>query len=162
MFPNNSAGAIVPIAAAPVGAPFAAEGERQATIRELMPYFLGYGKVELRWAAGTLASYEDAMGWVIRWLGEIPPGRITSQHILLIKAECAKRNVGPNRIAHHLAALKAFLRFCQLAVGIETMDVKQIRMPRIPKREVQFLTPDEIQQYVSAIPIRLTPRSREL
>jgi hypothetical protein len=27
--------------------------ERQATIRELMPYFLGYGKVELRWAPGT-------------------------------------------------------------------------------------------------------------
>ena len=53
MFPNNSAGAIVPVAAAPLGPPFATEGERQATIRELMPYFLGYGKVELRWAAGT-------------------------------------------------------------------------------------------------------------
>ena len=162
MFPNNSAGAIVPLGMGPLVPPRAAEGGRQATIRELMPYFLGYGKVELRWAAGTLASYEDAMGWVIRWLGEIPPGRITSQHILLIKAECAKRNVGPNRIAHHLAALKAFLRFCQLAVGIETMDVKQIRMPRIPKREVQFLTPDEIQQYVSAIPIRKGPKSLDM
>src|SRR5437667_5930082 len=162
MFPNNSAGAIVPIAASPLGPPFATEGKRQATIRELMPYFLGYGKVELRWASGTLEKYEDAMGWVIRWLGEIRPGRITPQHILLIKAQCARRNHGPSRIAHILAALKAFLRFCQLAVGIETMDVKQIRMPRIPKREVQFLTPDEIQQYVSAIPIRLTPRSRDL
>jgi site-specific recombinase XerD len=98
------------------------------------------------------------MGWVIRWLGEIPPGRITQQHILLIKAQCAQRNVGPNRIAHILAALKAFLRFCQLAVGLETMDVRQIRLPRIPKREVQFLTPDEIQQYVAAIPLRKGPR----
>src|SRR5712691_8086725 len=124
MFPNNSAGAIVPIAAAPLGPPFATEGERQATIRELMPYFLGYGKVELRWASGTLEKYEDAMGWVIRWLGEIPPGRITQQHILLIKAQCARRNHGPSRIAHILAALKAFLRFCQLAVGLETMDVR--------------------------------------
>jgi len=65
MFPNSSAGAIVPIAAAPLGPPRAAEFERQATIRELMPYFLGY---ELRWASGTLEKYEDAMGWVIRWL----------------------------------------------------------------------------------------------
>ena len=146
--------AIVPIAAAPVGPPRAAESERQATLRELMPYFLGYGKVELRWASGTLEKYEDAMGWVIRWLGEIPPGRITSRHILLIKAECAKRNVGPNRIAHILAALKAFLRFCQLAVGIQTMDVRDIHFPRIPKREVTFLTPDEIRQYVAAIPVR--------
>src|SRR5713101_8687 len=75
MFPNNSPGALVPLGLAPLGPPRAAEGERQATIRELMPYFLGYGKVELRWAAGTLEKYEDAMGCVIRWLGEIPPGR---------------------------------------------------------------------------------------
>ncbi len=162
MFPNNSAGAIVPLSVAPLGPSFAAEGERQATIRELMPYFLGYGKVELRWAAGTLEKYEDAMGWVIRWLGEIPPGRITKQHILLIKAECAKRNVGPNRIAHILAALKAFLRFCQLAVGIQTMDVREIHFPRIPRREVTFLTPDEIQQYVGAIPVRTGPRSFDM
>src|SRR6266852_1618508 len=158
MFPLNSPGAIVPVVAQPVAGLFSADSERQATIRELMPYFLGYGKVELRWAAGTLEKYEDAMGWVIRWLGEIPPGRITQQHILLLKAQCAQRNVGPNRIAHILAALKAFLRFCTLAVGLETMDVRQIRLPRIPKREVQFLTPDEVQQYVAAIPLRDGPR----
>jgi site-specific recombinase XerD len=162
MFPNSSAGAIVPVATAPLVLPSAPESERQATLRELMPYFLGYGKVELRWASGTLEKYEDAMSWVIRWLGEIPPGRITQQHILLIKAQCAKRNVGPSRIAHILAALKAFLRFCQLAVGIQTMDVRQIRLPRIPKREVQFLTPDEIQQYVAAIPLRNGPRSYDV
>src|SRR5437899_8943088 len=131
-------------------------------LSKLMPFFLGYGKVELRWAAGTLEKYEDAMGWVIRWLGDIAPGRITQQHILLIKAQCAGRNHGPSRIAHILAALKAFLRFCQLAVGLETMDVKQIRLPRIPKREVQFLTPDEVQQYVAAIPLRNGPRSYDV
>src|SRR2546428_84548 len=136
MFPNISAGAIVPVVAQPVAHPFAADAERQATIRELMPYFLGYGKVELRWAPGTLGTYQDAMGWIIRWLGDIAPGRITQQHILVIKAQCAKRNLGPSRIANILAALKAFLRFCQLAVGLETMDVKQIRQPRLPKREV--------------------------
>src|SRR5882762_10475139 len=128
MFPNGFAGAIVPLAAAPVGPPRASEGERQATIRELMPYFLGHGKVELRWAAGTLEKYQDAMGWVIRWLGEIPPGRITQQHILLIKAQCARRNQGASRISHILSALKSFLRFCQMEVGLETMDVRQIRL----------------------------------
>ena len=161
MFADKSSGALVPIIARPVE-PLAFESERQATLRELMPYFLGYGKIELRWAPGTLKSYEDAMGWVIRWLGDIPPDRINQHHILLIKAECAKRNVGPNRIAIFLNALKAFLRFCQLAVGIQTMDVKQIRNPRIPKREVQFLTPEEIQRYVSAIPIRKSPKSFDM
>jgi integrase/recombinase XerD len=49
-----------------------------------------------------------------------------------------------------------------MAVGIETMDVREIHFPRIPKREVQFLTPDEIQQYVAAIPIRTGPKSFDL
>src|SRR5216683_259919 len=162
MFPNISAGAIVPVVAQPVAHPFGADPERQATLRDLMPYFLGYGKVELRWAPGTLEKYQDAMGWVIRWLGDIPPGRITQQHILVVKAGCAQRDVGPSRIAHILAALKAFLRFCQLAVGIQTMDVRQIHFPRIPRREVTFLTPDEIQRYVGAIPVRTGPRSFDM
>jgi hypothetical protein len=54
MFPSDSSGAIVPVGTAPLGPPQAPESGRQATIRELMPYFLGYGKVELRWASGTL------------------------------------------------------------------------------------------------------------
>jgi site-specific recombinase XerD len=162
MFPNSSADAIVPFVAGPLAPPLASESERQSTIRELMPYFLAYGKVELRWAPGTLEKYEDAMGWVIRWLGEIAPGRITQQHILLIKAQCARRNHGASRISHILSALKSFLRFCQIAVGLETMDVRQIRLPRIPKREVQFLTPDEIRQYVAAIPLRKGPRSYDI
>src|SRR5207245_6068279 len=85
MFADKSCGALFPIIARPVE-PLAFESERQATLRELMPYFLGYGKIELRWAPGTLKSYEDAMGWVIRWLGDIPPDRINQHHILLIKA----------------------------------------------------------------------------
>ena len=42
------------------------------------------------------------------------------------------------------------------------MDVREIHFPRIPQREVQFLTPNEIQQYVAAIPIRTGPRSFDL
>jgi len=55
-------------------------------------------------SAGTLEKYQDAMGWVIRWLGDIAPQRITQQHILLIKAQCAKRNIGASRISHILSA----------------------------------------------------------
>ena len=85
---------------------FASDSERQATISELMPYLLGYGKVELRWAPGTLGTYQDAMGWVIRWLGDIPPGRVTQQDILLIKAQCSKRNIGPSRTRQHPRGLE--------------------------------------------------------
>jgi hypothetical protein len=72
MFPLSSPGAIIPVVTQPVAGPFTADSERQATIRELMPYFLGYGEVELRWAAGTLEKYEDvlaAAAGVVRQVG---------------------------------------------------------------------------------------------
>src|SRR2546428_13075377 len=65
MFPNSSAGAIVPFAAAPVGPPRAAESEGQATIRGALPSFLGYGKGERGGAARTLHHCEDAPRWVL-------------------------------------------------------------------------------------------------
>jgi site-specific recombinase XerD len=72
------------------------------------------------------------------------------------------RDHGASRISHILSALKSFLRFSTLAVGLETMDLRQIRLPRIPKREVPFLTPDEIRQHVAAIPLRKGPRSYDV
>src|SRR6266404_3144631 len=39
MFPNISPGAIVPVLATPLAPPLGSESERQATLRELMPYF---------------------------------------------------------------------------------------------------------------------------
>ena len=157
--PQEAGRAIIQASPAVLGEP---NPERQATISELLNYYFAYGKVELNWAQGTLQSNADGMRWIIRSIGDIPPGRITPNHVLLLKADCAKRGVGSCRIRTFLAALKSFLRFCQLAAGIETMDVRQIRGPKIPKGEVLFLTPEEIQQFVAAIPIRTSPRRYDL
>jgi integrase/recombinase XerD len=82
--------------------------------------------------------------------------------VLQVKADCVKRGAGNHHIATVIAAFKSFLRFCQLNVGIETMDVKQIRCPRIPKTEVLFLTPEEVQQFVAAIPIHKSHQGFDL
>src|SRR3989442_12496563 len=42
------------------------------------------------------------------------------------------------------------------------MDVQQIRCPRIPKTEVLYLTPEEVQQFVAAIPIHKSQRRLDL
>lgn len=128
--------------------------ERQATISELVNYFLGWGKVELGWSDETVHSYADGMRWIIRWIGDISPEKISPNHVLKIKAESARRQVGSARLRTHLAALKAFLRFCRLAVGLNTMDPALIRGPKIKKSEVLYLTPEEVQQFLAAIPIR--------
>ncbi len=132
--------------------------DRQATISDLLPYFLVYLTHELRLAPQSIEKYRDCMSWILRIVGDIPPGEIRALHVLLIKARCAQRPVGPSRTASMISALKSFLNFCRLGVGLETIDPKQIHGPRIPKREVTFLTADEVQRFVSAIPIRKSQR----
>jgi integrase/recombinase XerD len=136
--------------------------ERPATISHLLPYFLAYLMHELHRSNETVLKYQDCMGWILRSIGDIPPQKICPQHVMLIKARCAQRGAGPSRTASHIAALKAFLSFCRLAVGLDTLDPKHIRGPRIPKREILFLTADEVQEFVSAIPLRKGTRIFDL
>lgn len=171
MFPSSSQVATTELATVPqnaiatrtFGAPVSlTDPERQATMSELLPYFLAHAKLELGLANETLEKYRDGLIWIIRWLGNIPPQQIRQQHVLVIKARCAERKVGAARTSSIIYAFKSFLKFCRLAVGLETIDVKDIKAPRIPKREVSFLSPEEVQQFVAAIPFRKGPRKFDM
>jgi site-specific recombinase XerD len=139
--------------------PSFANQDRQATIGDLLPYFLAYLTYELHRSPQTIESYAHCMRLIVRMIGDMPPEKIRKEHVLLIKAGVTRRGAGPSRIACFMAALKAFLRFCQLAVGLTTIDPAEIHGPRIPKREVVFLTPEEVRQFVSAIPFRKSQRT---
>ena len=131
---------------------------RQATISELLPYFLAYAAVELRLSRETVGKYRESLGHIVRIIGDLAPQNIRTEHVLLIKARCTERRLSEARISSLTYSLKSFLKFCRLAVGLETLNPKEIRAPRLPKREVVFLTPDEVAQFVAAIPIRKGPR----
>src|SRR2546429_491614 len=49
-----------------------------------------------------------------------------------------------------------------MVVRMSLFRILRDHSPRIPKREVTFLTPGEIQEYVAAIPIRKGPRSFDM
>ena len=54
---------------------------------ELVPYFLGYGKVERNWSDTTLRTYGNSLRWIIRIIGDLPPQRIRLEHVLRVKAD---------------------------------------------------------------------------
>jgi len=162
MFTNADSRALVPVSPLPTRMVEEADSERQATISELLPYFLVHLTHELRRSPATVEKYNDCMGWVLRIIGDIAPGEIRSEHVLLIKARCAERKAGPSRIASIVAALKSFLRFSRLTLGLQTIDPSRIRAPRIPKREVLYLTAAEVRQFLEAIPLRKGTRSYDM
>src|SRR5437870_3520177 len=131
---------------------------RQARMSELAGYYLAHAEHELRRSAQTLQSYRNSLRWIIRAIGDVAPEKIRHEHVLFIRAKCTKGGAGPARQRALIAALKSFLKFCQLTVGLQVMDVQKIRCPAMPKREVEFLSPEEVQEFVSQIPIRRSPR----
>ena len=99
---------------------------------ELLPYFLIYERAELRLSPETLVKYQESLGWVLKIVGDMPPQEIALRHVLQVKARCLERNLSAARISSLIYSLKSFLKFCRLGAGLSTMDVKEIRPPRIP------------------------------
>lgn len=127
--------------------------EKPATIRELLPTYLAYAEYEWRLAPKTLHGYSEAIRRVLKVVGDITPQELDANAVLALKADLARRGVGPHWTRNILNGLRSFLRFCILVVGLDVLDPKAITLPRIPRRDVVFLSPDEVETFVRAIPV---------
>ncbi len=124
-----------------------------STIRQLLPYYLAYVEHEWRLAGKTRDSYGEGIHSALQVLGDIKPQELDHHKVVTLKSAMAVRGAGPSRIRGVINSLRSFLRFCRLGLGLEVLDPKFIRPPRVPRREVVFLTPEEIEKFLSVIPV---------
>jgi integrase/recombinase XerD len=135
-----------------ISPPTRLKGEQARTIRELLPYYIAFASHEWGFSPKTVTTYVEGIKRVLKVLGDIAPEQIDLQRIVAVKADLAAANAGEYHVRHIVNSVRSFLRFSRLVLGLNVMEPKAISMPRIPKREVIFLTPMEIEQFVSAIP----------
>ncbi len=105
----------------------------------------------MRRSPTTIARYREALNWVIRDVGDLPVARLNVGHILSLRRRMDQRGCGEARIAAVLNALRSFLKFCREVLRLTALDPRQIRVPRIPRRAVLYLTKGEVDQFVRAI-----------
>jgi site-specific recombinase XerD len=105
----------------------------------------------MRRAPLTIARYREALRWVIRDIGDQPVAILNLGHVLSLRRNMEQRGCGEARVAGVLNALRSFLKFCRETLRLPTLDPRQVRVPRIPRREVVYLRPEEVEQFVSAI-----------
>ena len=122
-------------------------------ISEAAGQFLEYARVELQFGAQTLEKYEYCLRRLARALGDRPVTEITASDITLIKSEMLARGNGVCWQIVILASLKRLLLFCQDRLSLTVLDPAAVTIPKRPRREVIFLTPDEVQRFVTAIPL---------
>ncbi len=76
---------------------------------------------------------------------------LNAGHILNLRRRMDQRGCGEARIRGVLNALRVFLKFCRDVLRLTALDPRQIRVPRIPRRDVVYLTKEEVNQFVGAI-----------
>jgi site-specific recombinase XerD len=121
------------------------------TIGMLAPLFLEWLRYEMRRAPATVQRYGEALQWVIRDIGDQPVTGLHLGHLLTLRRKMETRGCREARMAAILHGLRAFLKFCREVVRVPTLSSREIRVPRIPRRDVIYLTREEVQRYVDAI-----------
>lgn len=118
---------------------------------KLIPHFLGHGRIELSLSPETLVKYKECLFWIIKDIGDLEVNAIDTGHISLLKQRIIERGVGHARLASMVFALKSFLRYCKEDRQMNVLDFKSIKSPKRERREVEYLTNDEVSQLVNSI-----------
>jgi site-specific recombinase XerD len=122
-------------------------------LSEVVPQFLAYGRYECAFAKETIQKYRECSGWIIRDIGDMPVERLDLAYIGVLRQKVADRGAGPSRMATMVYVLKHLLRFSSKNLGLRVMDPNLISPPKRPRREVVFLSNEEIEQFFNSIKI---------
>jgi site-specific recombinase XerD len=128
--------------------------DQPATLGELTPRFLRYAQLELQFAPQSLIKYQDCLRMIGRILGDRLVSSYTEEDITNLKAAMLARGHGVSRQVSLLSAIKRFLEFCSQKCGYAVLPTESITIPKRPRREVIYLTVDEVQRFLAVIPAR--------
>ena len=125
------------------------------TIKNTAEEYLMWLQVERRFAQSSIISYRSRLKCFIRDVGDIPIEEFSMEHIFKLKQILYQRNNSEVFIGVCLACIKGLLKYyrehysAQLQINPEI-----ITIPKRPRREVVFLTSEEIQRFRDSIDIK--------
>jgi site-specific recombinase XerD len=122
-------------------------------LSEAAPQFLEFARVELQFAPQSIEKYDDCLRQVRRMIGDRAVTEIRLDDIQNLKSQMLGRGNSVCRQIVILAATKRLLSFCRERLDLPVLDPACITIPKRPRREVVFLTADEVNRFVRAIPL---------
>jgi len=123
-------------------------------ISEAARQFLNYARVELRFGAQTIEKYEYCLHRLARIVGNRCVTEVSAEDITAVKAQMLARGNSVCWQIVILAATKRLLLFCRQRLGLVVLDPDTVTIPKRPRREVVYLTADEVERFVLAIPLQ--------
>ena len=112
---------------------------------ELLSKCLDYWQYDVELAEETILKYEASLKRILRDLPHISsPVDLGIEDITELKKIMKERGVGPAGINSVVFALRKFLTYCRDIQKMPVLNPKEILRSREQKREVTYLTKDEI------------------
>lgn len=114
--------------------------------------FADYLEFDLGYRPSTATKYAESLRWVLRdlpWI--IRPEDLKPVDIVELKKKMRMRGAGEARVNSVLFPLRKFLTYCNEAHGLVTIEPRDIKAMKIPKRQVVFLSKEEVQKLLSSI-----------
>ena len=129
------------------------ETEVPPTLSAVVPKFLIYAEAELQFAPRSLTKYRDCLRQIILMLSDRPVNAYGRDDVLLLKSRMLAKHHSVSRQVSILSAFKRLLSYCREHEHWLTLNPETITVPKRPRREVVFLTPEEVARFVGAIPL---------
>ena len=123
----------------------------QNLISQLGPEFLNFARVELGFAAESIIKYRDCLKQVLKICGDLPVTEFSKADLLRLKADMISRDLSVNRQVGIILALKRFLRYLAEERRLPVFNWQEIQPPRRPRKEVSYLTAEEVEQFLGSI-----------
>ena len=134
-----------------IASAFSCITEEKHTISSLVESFLEYARYELNFSPQTIVKYRDSLKSFIRDIGDKEVENLALQEFVTLKRKMMERGLSGSRIHSVVFAVRSFLNYCRNFLKLKTIDPKQIRPPKRYRREVIFLTKEEIDTFIDTI-----------
>jgi len=126
----------------------------QKNMSSLVPEFLEYARYELNFSPQTIRKYEQNLKYFIRDIGDKPVEEYAVQEFVHLKKIMMERGNCGTTIHGVVYAVRSFMSYCKNFLCLNVLEPTQIRPPKRVKREVIFLTKEEIEAFISTINVK--------
>jgi site-specific recombinase XerD len=92
------------------------------------------------------------MDRLIAEVGDRPVESINTEILSIYKRRLMDAALSPATMKGLLSCLKQFLRYTREVQRLNVMEPEKIRGPRVPFREVEYLTKEEVMRFLEAFP----------
>ena len=128
--------------------------------------FLEYLEIEQNRSQKTIANYDHYLTRLADYAGDIAVSDITPELIrkwrlwLNRLGTNTSDELSKNTLNYHLIALRSFLKFCAKQ-NIPAMSADKIELARVSRKQVTFLTPEELERFFAQPNINTLVGSRD-